>query len=100
MQKAGGNVGFLEVVFGSQSFEDFISRASSASKVTKSDAELIEQQEKDKKKVEEQRGVYQAKLDEQEEQKVELQGMKELIVDRKSTRLNSSHVAMSYAVFC
>lgn len=83
MQKAGGNVGFLEVVFGSQSFEDFISRASSASKVTKSDAELIEQQEKDKQKVEEQRGVYQAKLDEQEEQKVELEGMKELIVTQK-----------------
>jgi len=83
MQKAGGNVGFIEVVFGSKSFEDFISRASSASKVTQSDADLIEQQEKDKQKVEEQRSVYQAKLDEQEEQKVELEGMKELIVTQK-----------------
>src|SRR5690625_5594281 len=29
-----------------------------------------------------------------------IRGIKMLIVDRKSTRLNSSHVAISYAVFC
>src|SRR5207253_8087925 len=29
-----------------------------------------------------------------------LSGMKLVIEDRKSTRLNSSHVAISYAVFC
>src|SRR5690625_1055527 len=28
------------------------------------------------------------------------QGMNQLAEDRKSTRLNSSHVAISYAVFC
>src|SRR5690625_6551506 len=26
--------------------------------------------------------------------------IREMIIDRKSTRLNSSHVAISYAVFC
>src|SRR5690606_41445360 len=30
----------------------------------------------------------------------ELSGSKAMIVDRKSTRLNSSHVKISYAVFC
>src|SRR5699024_12599328 len=28
------------------------------------------------------------------------QGVHHLVVDRKSTRLNSSHVSISYAVFC
>src|SRR5690625_6124368 len=30
----------------------------------------------------------------------ELSGFSETLPDRKSTRLNSSHVAISYAVFC
>src|SRR5437660_9816840 len=29
-----------------------------------------------------------------------MQGPKSIVRDRKSTRLNSSHVAISYAVFC
>src|SRR5690625_6522973 len=48
----------------------------------------------------------------QKERVVELKGLKlyierlelslgeDIVVDRKSTRLNSSHVAISYAVFC
>src|SRR5690625_5934194 len=31
---------------------------------------------------------------------VEISGAQRLLIDRKSTRLNSSHVAISYAVFC
>src|SRR5207253_5657579 len=33
-------------------------------------------------------------------EQIELNGDSELREDRKSTRLNSSHVAISYAVFC
>src|SRR5690625_6613308 len=32
--------------------------------------------------------------------KVDVHGEETVIIDRKSTRLNSSHVAISYAVFC
>src|SRR5690625_6102458 len=32
--------------------------------------------------------------------KMDLFGTREIHLDRKSTRLNSSHVAISYAVFC
>src|SRR5690625_4231498 len=32
--------------------------------------------------------------------KKEVEQLKEQMIDRKSTRLNSSHVAISYAVFC
>src|SRR5437660_8891799 len=35
-----------------------------------------------------------------EEETVGIVGIVVAIVDRKSTRLNSSHVAISYAVFC
>src|SRR5690606_13359825 len=35
-----------------------------------------------------------------EEQGLELDGLRNEKVDRKSTRLNSSHVKISYAVFC
>src|SRR5207253_11228381 len=36
----------------------------------------------------------------QGEQMKKLQAESTVVVDRKSTRLNSSHVAISYAVFC
>lgn len=47
VQHAGGDINYLEVLFGAQSFEDFISRANAVNKITDSDAALIEQQESD-----------------------------------------------------
>src|SRR5256885_9476238 len=44
-------------------------------------------------------GRYRA-LTEQQEEWAHAQGFHELVVDRKSTRLNSSHLVISYAVFC
>src|SRR5699024_12538061 len=40
-QKDGGEVGFMEVIFGSVSFEDFISRYTAVNENTKADNELI-----------------------------------------------------------
>src|SRR5699024_11624219 len=62
-QKSGGNIDYLDVIFGSKDFGDLISRISAVTKITSSDQKLLEE-------------------------------------DRKSTRLNSSHVSISYAVFC
>src|SRR5258705_5393865 len=42
-------------------------------------------------------GAEQAKLDEYSEVNIEFH---QTIIDRKSTRLNSSHLGISYAVFC
>ena len=42
--------------------------------------------------------IYAAKRDELREQRAKVSPM--AIVDRKSTRLNSSHKRISYAVFC
>src|SRR5699024_7780213 len=76
-------IGYLEVIFGSKSFGDFINRISAVSKISDSDQELIEQQEADKQKVEEQKAAIEDKLAELDEQKVELKGMAETIKEQK-----------------
>ena len=43
LQKNGGDVGYLDVIFGSKSFSDMITRTSAVNKITDSDAELMEQ---------------------------------------------------------
>lgn len=83
-QKNGGNLSYFEVLFGSQSFMDFISRVSAINKITESDASLIEQIDEDKVKVEEKQDEVLAKLDELKEMKVELEGMQALIKDQQT----------------
>ncbi|MEN2768409.1 NlpC/P60 family protein [Ornithinibacillus xuwenensis] len=75
-QKNGGNIGFLDVIFGSKSFTDFISRVTAINKITSSDAELVEQLETDKAEVAD-------KLAELSNLKTELQGMQETILVQK-----------------
>lgn len=82
-QKSGGNISYLEVVFGSKSFGDFISRVSAVNKIAESDTALMEQQEKDKKEVEKKQDKVLTKLDELNEMKVEIEGMLALIEDQK-----------------
>ncbi|HAM81787.1 NlpC/P60 family protein [Ornithinibacillus bavariensis] len=75
-QKSGGNIGFLDVIFGSNSFTDFISRVTAVNKITSSDADLVNQLEEDKQTVT-------AKLDELSELQTELKGMQETILVQK-----------------
>lgn|SRR5690625_4670996 len=83
-QKSGGNIGFLEVLFGSKNFGDFISRASAVTKITNSDTDLIKEQEEDKAEVEKKQAKVEEKLAEQKEAKVELEGMEALILDQQA----------------
>lgn len=62
-QKAGGSVSYLEVIFGAQSFGDFISRVSMVNKITESDASLLESLESDIHKVAEKQKLALEKLD-------------------------------------
>ncbi|MBN6205259.1 C40 family peptidase [Ralstonia pickettii] len=82
-QKNGGNISYIEVLFGSKSFGDFISRVTAINKITDSDAALMEQIEEDKEKVEEKQNEVLAKLDELKEMNVELEGMQALIKDQQ-----------------
>src|SRR5690625_7196079 len=65
-QASGGNISYLEVILNSTSFNDFLSRITTVSTIANSDAELIEEQERDKAVVEE-------KLEELEDLKGELE---------------------------
>lgn len=78
-QKNGGNISYLEVLFGSQNFMDFISRVSAINKISDSDAELMEQIDADKVKVEEKQEEVIVKLDELKEMRVELEGIEKTI---------------------
>ncbi|GAB3057554.1 C40 family peptidase [Virgibacillus ainsalahensis] len=83
LQKSGGNIAFLEVLFGSQNFGDFISRASVVNKIADSDAKLMERQEEDKKEVEEKQNTVLDNLEELKDMETELKGMQELIKEQK-----------------
>lgn len=82
-QKSGGNIRFLQVLFGAKSFSDFISRVNAVTKITNSDMELIKEQEEDKQEVEEAQNKLNEVLEEQEEKLVELKGIEELILEQK-----------------
>ncbi|HLR75533.1 MAG TPA: NlpC/P60 family protein [Virgibacillus sp.] len=82
-QKSGGNINYLDVIFGSKSFGEMISRISAVTTITNSDKELIEEQENDKEKVADHKKKVEEKLAEQNDLKVELEGMELLIVDQK-----------------
>jgi peptidoglycan DL-endopeptidase CwlO len=83
-QQSGGEISYLEVIFGSQSFGDFISRVSAVNKITESDSALMKKQEEDKNKVEEKKTAVLSNLDELKETEVELNGMLALIKDQKA----------------
>lgn len=83
-QKNGGSISYLEVIFGSKSFGDFISRVTAVNKIADSDANLINQQKEDKKKVEAKQQELLDKLEELKEMKEELEGMQATIKEQKA----------------
>ncbi|MFD0952860.1 C40 family peptidase [Virgibacillus natechei] len=82
-QKNGGNINYLEVIFGSQNFGDFVNRVSAINKITDSDASLIEQQEEDKQKVKAKQDEVLDKLEELENMKADLDEILVLIEDQQ-----------------
>jgi 3D (Asp-Asp-Asp) domain-containing protein/peptidoglycan hydrolase CwlO-like protein len=75
-QKSGGLINYVEVLFGSQSFGDFISRLTAVNQIMDSDAAIMEQLENDMELVEEHKLTTMEKLDDlnemHEKQKTEL----------------------------
>ncbi|WP_199690419.1 MULTISPECIES: C40 family peptidase [Clostridia] len=82
-QKSGGDVSYLEVVFGSKDFGEFINRVSAVNKITNSDAKLLEEQENDKQEVTKKQDKVLKSLEEMEDLQVELEGMQETIKEQK-----------------
>jgi len=82
-QMNGGNIQFLQVILGSTSFNDFISRYAAVVQITNADADLIKKQEEDRKLIEIKQSKVEKKLAEQEELKVELEGILETIKEQE-----------------
>lgn len=55
MQKSGGNVGFIEVVFGAKDFSEFISRVSAVTTIMDQDESIMTEQTNDKTALEDKR---------------------------------------------
>ncbi|TRM13080.1 peptidase [Lentibacillus cibarius] len=83
LQKSGGDVSFLDVIFGAESFSDLITRVSAVSKIAKSDRQLVEQQETDKANLKEKKEKIENKLKELQSMKVEIKGMEQTILAQK-----------------
>ncbi|MGJ9457537.1 NlpC/P60 family protein [Oceanobacillus sp. CF4.6] len=83
-QQSGGEISYLEVIFGSKSFNEFISRVSAVNKITESDTALMKRQEEDKNAVEEKQTAVLAKLDELKDTELEINGIVALIKDQKA----------------
>ncbi|WP_085990959.1 murein hydrolase activator EnvC family protein [Oceanobacillus senegalensis] len=83
-QESGGTMSYLEVIFGSESFGDFISRVTTVNKITNSDKNLIESQKEDKRLVEEKKQEVEDKLEKSKQLKAELEEMQALIEDQKA----------------
>jgi len=78
-QASGGAISYLEVIFGSQSFSDFISRVSAVNKIINADEDLMKQIDADMKETEEKRAEVLNKLDELNALKAEQEEAKSAI---------------------
>src|SRR5690625_1190741 len=84
-QLNGGNINYLEVLLGSADFNEFISRISAVTRITKADSELIEQQKRDKALVVSYQSDIESKLEEKEDLMVELEAINDTISDQKKS---------------
>ncbi|WP_404454086.1 NlpC/P60 family protein [Virgibacillus necropolis] len=82
-QQSGGNIGYMDVIFGSNSFGEFISRVSAVNKITDSDTKLMEEQEEAKKALEDKQDEIEKKLAGLNDMKTEIEGMKSTILEQK-----------------
>nr|WP_253288905.1 C40 family peptidase [Amphibacillus sp. MSJ-3] len=83
LQKNGGTISYIDVLFGAQDFTDFIDRISLVTRITQSDKDLLEQLYIDQETVEEQKELVDEKLEELEATKAELEHIQELTLDQK-----------------
>ncbi|MDM5220540.1 peptidoglycan DD-metalloendopeptidase family protein [Peribacillus sp. NJ11] len=71
-QETGGDVNYLEVLFGSSSFGDLVDRVGAVATIAEADRDILKQHELDKKELEEKQNAVEAKLASLEVAKAEL----------------------------
>ena len=82
-QVTGGDVKYLDVVFGSTSFSDFVDRVGAVVTFMNADKDLMDKFEADKKAVEEKQASIETKLVELTNMKTELDGMRAQITEQQ-----------------
>ncbi|AXI01240.1 peptidase M23 [Sporosarcina sp. PTS2304] len=86
MQVKGGKVSYIDVLLGANSFSDFIDRFSAVTTLMDADRKIIEQQEEDMAKLEEEKALIEQKLAEQKERKLKIQTMKDELLEKKAEK--------------
>lgn|SRR5699024_5141537 len=98
IQENGGPSRYIEVLFGSQSFSDFISRSSAVNKIMDQDIKIMDEQKEDKSSLETKLVQVKEKKDEVEEKKAEVELQKEELTTLKATldeQLEEKEILMS-----
>ncbi|WP_025786034.1 murein hydrolase activator EnvC [Sporosarcina sp. D27] len=83
MQVKGGDVSYLDVLLGANSFSDFIDRFSAVSTLMDADRKIMQQQEDDMNQLEEEKQMVETKLAQQEERKEKLTDLKKKLEGQK-----------------
>src|SRR5699024_3075989 len=81
IQQNGGSINYLEVILGSKSFSDFISRATAVNTIMDQDKVIMEEQQADKKQLEE------TIVEEEEKKKSYYQSLKMSMTNLKNIKL-------------
>lgn len=86
MQVKGGQVSYLDVLLGANSFADFIDRFSAVNSLMDADRSIMEQQKSDIEQLEEEKALVESKLAKQEAAKKELQNLKSSLLAQKTDK--------------
>lgn len=85
MQHSGGSINYLQVLFGAQSFGDFINRATAVSKIHESDRTIMSAQESDKAELEATEVEVEEKKDQLVADKAKLEDEKASVESKRAT---------------
>ncbi|RDW16531.1 hypothetical protein CWR48_15920 [Oceanobacillus arenosus] len=83
IQQNGGEMKYIEVLFGAQSFGDFISRSTAVNTIMDQDKTIMDEQAADKKTLEENKKEVEVKKVAVEEKKAQIEGQKQELVALK-----------------
>lgn len=83
-QETGGNLSYLDVLFGASSFGDLIDRVSAVTTMVEADQDLIKQHEADKQEVEAKQTTVEKKLADLTSMKADLLAVKAQITSQKA----------------
>ncbi|KMY55460.1 peptidase M23 [Bacillus sp. FJAT-27231] len=86
LQQSGGSASYIDVLLGSESFTDFISRASAVTTLVNADKDILEEQEKDKKQLEKSEKQLKTKLANLENMLADLKKLKAELDKKKAAK--------------